>query len=61
MLEALSAPAAARRLEAVVVAELLGANLRQVVDVRLHRVYEPDEGAPGQRVLVDRVWPHRIK
>jgi uncharacterized protein YeaO (DUF488 family) len=57
----LSGPAAGQGVEAVVVAELRGANLKQVVDVRLHRVYEPDEGAPGKRVLVDRVWPRGIK
>ncbi len=57
----LSASAAAQGLEAGIVAELLGANLKQVVDVRLHRVYESDQGAPGKRVLVDRVWPRGIK
>ncbi len=46
---------------ASVVGELLGANLKQVLDVRLQRVHEPDEGAPGKRVLVARVWPRGIK
>lgn len=31
------------------------------MDVRLHRVYEPAEEAPGKRVLVDRVWPRGIR
>lgn len=52
---------AAHGVETVIVGELFGANLKQVVDVRLHRVYESDEGAPGKRVLVDRVWPRGIK
>ena len=36
-------------------------SVKHVLDVRLHRAYEPDEGAPGKRVLVDRVWPRGIK
>jgi uncharacterized protein YeaO (DUF488 family) len=35
--------------------------VKQVLEVRLHRAYEPDEGPPGKRVLVDRVWPRGIK
>jgi uncharacterized protein YeaO (DUF488 family) len=31
------------------------------MDLRIHRVYEPDGGARGKRVLVDRVWPRGIK
>ena len=32
-----------------------------MVQVRIKRVYEPEEASDGFRVLVDRLWPRGIK
>ena len=34
--------------------------MAEVPDIRLKRVYEPETGSDGVRILVDRLWPRGL-